>query len=110
MDYNRGGETMLYHFSNADVDTISLDPEHFLSHRNSYSKREYERSQVPRTFFYVDLDHAERIVKSGRKLYSVSVPHDEIYDLKQDPEGILALTWLPGSNPFRPRRRYNERG
>ena len=96
-DYDTGGTTKLYHFSRADSDTISLDPNYFLSHRNSYSKREYERSQVPRTFFYVDLAHAERIVESGRNLYSVTVPHGEIYDLKRDPEGILQASKPPGA-------------
>ena len=96
-DYDRGGSTTLYHFSRADSDTISLDPNYFLSHRNSYSKREYERSQVPRTFFYVDLDHAERIVESGRNLYSVVVSHSEIYDLKRDPDGILEASKQPGA-------------
>ena len=34
-DYNRNGTAVLYHYSTADSDTISLDPDYFLSHRNS---------------------------------------------------------------------------
>ena len=43
----------------------------------------------------MDLDHAERIVKSNRILYTLTVPSGEIYNLKKDPEGILAASKHP---------------
>ena len=72
-DYEQGDRLTLYHYSRADSDRLILDPEHFLSGRNSFSKREYEKSQVPRTFFYLDPAQAEPIVKSGRNLYTVII-------------------------------------
>ena len=86
--YEINGKIPLYHYSQANVEELELDPEYFLSHRNTFSKREFESSQVPRTFFYVDLDQAERIVKSNRSLYGVEVPADEVYNLHLDPDKI----------------------
>jgi len=94
-DYNQPGQIVLYHYSRENTDSLLLDPKYFLSHRSSFSRREHERSQVPRTFFYVDLDHAEKIVKSNRTLYTTAVPLGEIYNLKKDPEGILAASKHP---------------
>ena len=96
-DYEQGDRLTLYHYSRADSDRLILDPEHFLSGRNSFSKREYEKSQVPRTFFYLDPAQAEPIVKSGRNLYTVSGNPSDIYDLKSDPEGIITSSRQPGA-------------
>ena len=96
-DYEQGDRLTLYHYSRADSDKLILDPEHFLSGRNSFSKREHEKSQVPRTFFYLDPAQAEPIVKSGRNLYTVSVNPSDIYDLKSDPKGIITSSRQPGA-------------
>jgi hypothetical protein len=96
-DYTGTGQVTLYHYSRVDADTVILDPKYFLSNRNSFSRREYEKSQVPRTFFYVDTTHAERIVSSGNALYTTTVPSSEIYNLKKDPEGILEASKQPGA-------------
>ena len=42
-DYEQGDRLTLYHYSRADSDRLILDPEHFLSGRNSFSKREYKK-------------------------------------------------------------------
>jgi len=86
--YENNGMLVLYHYSNLKAEKIELDPDYFLSHRSTFSRREYEISQVPRTFFYVDLDQAEKIVKSNRTLYGVKVPLKQIYNLHLDPDNI----------------------
>jgi len=96
-DYENDAQLTLYHYSRADSEKLVLDPEHFLSGRNSFSKREYEKSQVPRTFFYLNTEQAEPIVKSGRNLYAVKVNPSDIYDLKSDPEGIIDASRPPGA-------------
>ena len=96
-DYSDSAVLKLYHFASVDNDSLTLDPEHFLSGRSTFSKREYEKSQVPRTFFYLDLDHAEKIVKSGRTLYTASVPSALVYDLSQDPQDIIKNSVQPGA-------------
>ena len=96
-DYDLGGVIPLYHYSKSDADTIVLDPKHFLSHRNSYSKKEYERSQVPRTFFYLDPSQAENIVAQSRTLYTTKVPASSVYNLKKDPDEILKKSSPPGA-------------
>ena len=97
LDYSESGGLKLYHFSSADQEVLTLDPEHFLSGRSTFSKREYEKSQVPRTFFYLDLDHAENIVKPGRSLYTANVSSNLVYDLNQDPEEIIKKSVQPGA-------------
>tara|TARA_R100000152_G_C6708533_1_gene136586 strand:- start:23 stop:499 length:477 start_codon:yes stop_codon:yes gene_type:complete len=96
-DYADKAVLSLYHFSPVNKDTLVLDPEHFLSSRSTFSKREYEKSQVPRTFFYLDLDHAESIVKPGRTLYKTTVPSSHVYDLSKDPENIVKNSVQPGA-------------
>ena len=96
-DYGEGNQVTLYHYTRADEDKLVLDPDRFLSGRNSFSKREYEKSQVPRTFFYLNTEQAEPIVKSGRNLYTVKVNSSDIYDLKSDPEGIIEASRPPGA-------------
>jgi len=96
-DYGESAALKLYHFAPVDKESLTLDPERFLSGRNTFSKREYEKSQVPRTFFYLDLDHAEKIVKPGRSLYTTTVPSSLVYDLSHDPEGIIKKSVQPGA-------------
>jgi len=69
--------------------TIDVDP-HFFTQtksRSSYSKREWNTSGFPRSFWYADPEDKEHIV-SG-KLYYYDVPEGSIYDLKKDPEDIV---------------------
>jgi len=97
IDYGESGTLELYHFSPTSASELTLDPERFLSGRSTFSKREYEKSQVPRTFFYVDVEQAEAIVKSGRKLYKTTVPSTLVYDLYEDRDGIKRKSVQPGA-------------
>jgi len=83
-----GDTTRLYHFCGAlcwrtgTPDGVTLDPDNFLKKRKSYSRNEYERSQVPRIFFYLDPSSQESVVSGP--LYSAEVPSSKIYDLQED--------------------------
>jgi len=86
--YGVAGRMRLYHYSEADEDSISLDPEYFLSNRKSFTRNDFQASDLPRVFFYANLDHAENIVKQGRSLYTTFVDANEIYDMTKDPDGL----------------------
>jgi len=86
-DYNQGGQVKLYHFAPVDKSEITIDPGQF--GKQSYSKREKERSSYPRSFYYVNLDEAESQVKPGKTLYSLNIPANKLYSMKTDPEGIV---------------------
>ena len=87
-DFDDGGMINLYHYTNPrnveGKDSIVLDPQYFVTSRGSYSKREWETSRYPRTFFYTDYKNKEHIINGT--LLSTSVPTSDIYDLKRDPE------------------------
>jgi hypothetical protein len=84
-DYIEGSSITLYHYSPADDKEITLDPKYF--GKSSFSKKERESSTVPRVFFYVNLSQREKMVSSNRKLYSVNIHENILYDLNMDPEG-----------------------
>ena len=88
-EYDAGGELILYHYAPVDKDSVEVDPKYFAdkAKRSTFSMREYETSQVPRTFWYVDLEQREMQVSSGRSLYQATIPTTEIYDFRNDPEG-----------------------
>ena len=52
------------------------------------SSTDFQASNLPRIFFYVNLDHAENIVKQGRTLYSTVVDASKVYDMAKDPMGF----------------------
>lgn len=81
--YDKGGEITLYHYSRADEESLTLDPERFLDH-NQWSRNDYNASTLPRVFFYVDLAHAETMIKEGAHLYTTKVPLKDIYDMSVD--------------------------
>jgi hypothetical protein len=85
----------LYHFSSADEPVLMLDPKYFLTHRQGYSRRDYQMSGYPRTFFYVDLNDAERLVSSTKKLYHVDVPSQKIYDMMEDSGDLKSMSKGP---------------
>ena len=87
-DYDENGMMTLYHFSEAQDDSMVLDPEYFLSNRKSFTRNDFQASNLPRIFFYVNLDHAENIVKQGRTLYSTVVDASKVYDMAKDPMGF----------------------
>lgn len=89
-DYSKAGLVKLYHYSRmAGTDKITLDPERFKTGRNSWSRNEYNRSSFPRVFFYLDKEKTERDIATGEP-FVASVSADDIYDLIQDPEDLLA--------------------
>jgi hypothetical protein len=87
-DYNASGELMLYHYAPVDEEAIMVDPKYFAdkAKRSTFSMREYEVSQVPRTFWYVDLEQREMQVSSGRNLYEAVISAGDVYDFRNDPE------------------------
>jgi len=84
-DYSIDEDIRLYHYARSDENRLTLDPEYFLSKGSAYTRNDFNRSQLPRVFFYTDLDHAEAIVKQDATLYSTTVPASQIYDLQTDP-------------------------
>ena len=86
--YGASGQLELYHFSRNQDESIVLDPEYFLSDRNTFTRNDFQASNLPRVFFYVNLDHAEDIVKQGRTLYATVVDANKVYDITKDPEGL----------------------
>ena len=95
--YDDGGMIKLYHFADryelekkyktSDLESFETDPTKFGT--SYFTSADKEVSEVPRTYFYVDLDDVEKIVVGGRPLYSTEVPISEVYDLKTDPEGYI---------------------
>ena len=77
--------TKLYHYCGRcekGQESVVLDPQRGRDQPGSYSRREYETSQVPRVFFY--LDPADRESMVSGPLYSVEVPTPQIYNLWED--------------------------
>ena len=85
--YDKSGKVTLYHYAPVKADEIEVDPSLF--GKQSYSKREKERSSYPRSFFYVNLDQAESQVKQGNTLFTLDIPTNKLYSIKSDPEGIM---------------------
>ena len=88
-DYVVSGEMMLFHYAPVEAEAIIVDPRYFADRakRSSFTMREYETSTVPRTFWYVDPKQREKQVAQGRKLYQATIPAEDIYDFRNDPEG-----------------------
>ena len=59
-DFDNGGMINLYHYTHRrnveGKDSLVLDPQYFVTSRGAYSKREWETSRYPRTFFYTDYE------------------------------------------------------
>jgi hypothetical protein len=85
--YDDNGKTTLYHYAPVKADEIEINPAEFGKQR--YSRREKERSTYPRSFFYVSLDQAESEVKSGKHLFSLEIPTNKLYSIKEDPNGLI---------------------
>jgi hypothetical protein len=85
--YDHKGRVTLYHYAPVDIGKIEVDPHLFGKQR--YSRREKERSTYPRSFFYVSLDQAESEVKTGKFLFTLEIPTNMLYSIKDDPEGYM---------------------
>ena len=86
-EYNHSGVITLYHYNRTDEEGLVLDPDH---RRGSHSTREFETATTPRIFFYLDPQHRERFFQRA-SLYKVDVPANRVYDLRNDPEGHIAM-------------------
>ena len=86
------GKIRLFHFTRSpmarDQNRFVVDPAFFTTSRGSYSRNEWKRSRYPRSFYYTDPARKEHIVTGD--LFSVDVPAERIYNLRQDPDGYLA--------------------
>ena len=85
--YIHDGNITLYHYAPSEDDEIIIDPLRF--GQQSYSSKEKQRSSFPRSFFYADLDHAENMVTPGKSLFSLDISANNIYDLREDPDGLV---------------------
>lgn len=85
--YGDGSTITLYHYAPVDADSISLDPSRFGA--SPFTRKEKETSNIPRTFFYVNLKQREPYVAQNKILYKVEVPLTSVYNLKKDPEGFI---------------------
>jgi len=85
--YDKKGKVLLYHYAPVEESEIEIDPAHFGKQR--YSRREKEKSTYPRSFFYVSLDQAEGEVKSGKHLFTLEIPTNMLYSIKNDPDGLI---------------------
>ena len=86
------GKIRLFHFTRSpmarDQNRFVVDPAFFTTSRGSYTRNEWKRSRYPRSFYYTDPARKEHIVTGD--LFSVDVPAERIYNLRQDPDGYLA--------------------
>ncbi len=88
-DYDNEGVTTLYHYADmgytGQPDNLVIDPAKFGT--SSYSRNEKERSNFPRSFFYLHPKQRERNVAQGKTLYSYDIPSSRLYDFREDPLG-----------------------
>lgn len=98
------GEIQLFHYTGKDLgDTVILSPEETIQRRSSWSMREYSRSDVPRVFYYVNLEKTEKdIVSMNRHLYTGFVDgldilkvNEAIAQYQKNPEELLNIN--PGA-------------
>lgn len=83
---NEDGTVNIYRYSHGDRGpTYVIDPSK--ARPQGYSRRDYDQSRVPRTFFYLNTaDREANIV--GNNLYAAQVDASQIYNLDQDPAGL----------------------
>lgn len=88
-DYINNGMIDLYHYANTGFgsppESIEIDPGRF--GESYHSRNEKQRSNYPRSFFYLDPKQREWDVTQGRNLYTYQIPETKIYDFRKDPLG-----------------------
>lgn len=79
-DVKMEGEVQLYHYTKTDLgDKTILSPEESFANRLPWSMREYKRSDVPRVFYYTNLEKTEHsIVSLSKFLYTGFVNGSDI--------------------------------
>jgi hypothetical protein len=84
---NEDGTVLMYHFAKIDQPSIVLNPDMFGS--NSWTRGDIRVSDMPRVFFYLNLDDKERFFLS-HTLYTTKVKVTDLYDIVADPLKIKA--------------------
>lgn len=75
------GNVKLYHYTDKDMgDTAILDPKIAIKNKSFWSNNDYKISDVPRVFYYTDLNKTERMVKT-KNLYVGEVNGSDILNL-----------------------------
>ena len=94
-NFIKNGMVNLYRYSKQPHgDVFLIDPKATVASRNSYSRRDYNASDVPRTFFYLDIADKESLV--GSILYVAQIAEDRIYNLIKDPLGLKEKSTING--------------
>jgi hypothetical protein len=82
----------IYHFSSVSADPGGNFPEKLMLKPEQMSHTEMKRSIVPRIYFYPDdpkLAYKDTPAIRGRRLYKSAIPASDIYDISEDPAGIV---------------------
>ena len=75
------GSVKLYHYMQNDMgDEIILDPEIAIKNKSFWTTNDYKISDVPRVFYYTDLNKTERMVQT-KNLYIGEVDGSNILNL-----------------------------
>lgn len=75
------GNMKLYHYTDKDMgDTVTLDPEIAIKNKSFWTNNDYKISDLPRVFYYTDLNKTERMVKT-KNLYVGEVNGSDILNL-----------------------------
>ena len=72
------GKVKVYHYSEENADSMTLDPKQSSSKRHYYSSNDYKLSKFPRVFYYTNLDKTEHQIRTGRNLYAGEVDGSKI--------------------------------
>ena len=85
--YGDSDSITLYHYAPVDQEEIEIDPLRF--GKQSYTRREKQRSSYPRAFYYTNLDQKEIQVAPGKTLYTLNFPKNRLYNFGEDPDGLI---------------------
>ncbi len=75
------GSVKLYHYTQNEMgDSVILDPQIAIKNKSFWTNNDYKISDVPRVFYYTDLNKTERMVKT-KNLYVGEVNGSNILNL-----------------------------
>ena len=79
----------IYHYSNINIpDKIKVG--HFGA--NSYTDKDRQASELNRTFYFTDKKPQEFRFKDSKYRYTINISDKDIYNLIEDPKGLLSLS------------------
>ena len=81
---NKRQQMKLYHYSNKELNTISVK---FFG-ANSYTFNDKKASDILRSFFYLEQEPKEYHLKNSKYCYIVDIEPSKLYDLKEDKDGL----------------------